>query len=160
VSAVQSTRSARRTPSEHSTQSSRAEKPKSAQAMQPPRRESGAAGCTGLQAPSLKNRAYSAPMVPKHHGPGPDDDDDDHLGGDAHDDDEIAGDEFFQRYHFPQTGQPNVDDVSSSSADSSSDTEGPLSPTHIKTRLPNQPTESLPSPRSPAPSVAVSCFCT
>jgi hypothetical protein len=139
--------------------SRRSEKAQSAQAMHPPRKESGAAGCTtGLHPPSLKqHRAYSAPMIPKHHGHGTEDDDlQGHLGDP---DDEIAGDEFFQRYHFPQTGQPDMEDASSSSADSSSDTEGPLSPTHvkIKTRYPG-PADALSGPRSPAPSVAVSCI--
>ncbi|KAF1963140.1 ras GEF [Byssothecium circinans] len=126
----------------------------------PPRRESAAqasAGSAGLRPPNLKNRAYSAPMIPKPQGRGDDDAaadaDDDALAhhGEAGDDEEIAGDEFFQRYHFPQLAE--TDEASSSSADSSSDTEGPMSPTHIKMRMSGL-SDSLPSPRSPVPSVA------
>ena len=81
----------------------------------------------------------------------------DHDAAGEHGDDwEIAGDEFFQRYHFPDHVQPTKLDISSSSVDSSSDTEGPLSPTTLKGRHPLQ-MDQLPSPRSPAPSVAVSC---
>jgi hypothetical protein len=77
------------------------------------------------------------------------------LAGEPGDDEEIAGDPFFQRYNFPQASGSGKD-ASSSSAESSSDTEGPLSPTHIKGRQPGHG-DTLPSPRSPVPSVEV-CF--
>jgi hypothetical protein len=67
--------------------------------------------------------------------------------------DEIAGDPFFQRYNFPHQSGPAVE-ASSSSVDGSSDTEGPLSPTHVKSRQHGLP-DTLPSPRSPVLSVAV-----
>jgi hypothetical protein len=69
---------------------------------------------------------------------------------------EIAGDPFFQRYNFP-SGEASKEEASSSGdgLDSSSDTEGPLSPTHIKGRQ-SAFADALPSPRSPVPSVAVS----
>ena len=126
--------------------------------MQPPRRESAqnAAFSTSQRPGALKHRAYSAPLVPKNCIPGEDDQHlADALGGDPADDDEIAGDPFFQRFNFPQPHIPLKEEASSSSVDSSSDTEGPLSPTHVKGRHPQAVDNSLPSPRSPAPSVAV-----
>lgn len=126
--------------------------------MPPLRRESAAtfAGATAQRPGGLKTRAYSAPMVPKNHSGGTEDDHmGDMLAGEPGDDEEIAGDPFFQRYNFGQAGGPSKD-ASSSSVDSSSDTEGPLSPTHIRNRQPGL-ADALPSPQSPAPSVAV-CF--
>jgi len=127
--------------------------------MHPSRRESAAnsAGATAQRPGGLKSRAYSAPMIPKNRADGPAND---HMGdvlAEHGDDEEIAGDPFFQRYNFPHTGEPG-NEASSSSLDSSSDTEGPLSPTHIKARLPSL-TEALPSPRSPVTSVAVGPGC-
>ncbi|KAF2470591.1 ras GEF [Lindgomyces ingoldianus] len=140
-----SSTSTRTTPQDHGTK--RNEKAKSSQSMQSPRRESAqnSAGATH-QRPGLKSRAYSAPMIPKNHVDGTEND---------HDDEEIAGDPFFQRYNFPQAGAQSKEagEASSSSVDGSSDTEGPLSPTHIKNRQAGA-TDSLPSPQSPAPSVA------
>ena len=85
--------------------------------------------------------------------------DDEHLGdtasGELADDEEIACDPFFQRYNFPQADEAADEEGSTSSPDGSSDTEGPLSPTHIKGR-PSILAESLPSPRSPALSIIVS----
>jgi len=134
------------------------EKIKSSQSYeQPPRRES-AQNPTGFatKRPGLKSRAYSAPMVSKSHLDGPDNE---HLGdtasGELADDEEIVGDPFFQRYNFPQADEAAGEDGSSSSPDGSSDTEGPLSPTHIKSR-PSILAESLPSPRSPTLSITVS----
>lgn len=131
------------------------EKIKSSQSYeQPPRRES-AQNPTGFatKRPGLKSRAYSAPMVSKSHLDGPDNE---HLGdtasGELADDEEIVGDPFFQRYNFPQADEAAGEDGSSSSPDGSSDTEGPLSPTHIKSR-PSILAESLPSPRSPTLSI-------
>ena len=122
-----------------------------AQAAQPPRRESSAG--TSAQRPGIKTRAYSAPNVPKSDTDGGSELD---RTDEASEADEIADDAFFQRYHFPDRLQPTKLDISSSSVDSSSDTEGPLSPTTLKGRHPLQ-MDQLPSPRSPAPSVAVSC---
>ena len=147
ASAGQSARNGRQ-PAPHEHTSSRSVKTRSAQNMPSPRRESAAgAGRGGLaqQRPQAKGRAYSAPLVPKGT------DNDDPLAGD---DEEIAGDPFFQRYNFGQTGDPTKEEASSSSPDSSSDTEGPLSPTHMKARQPG-PADALPSPRSPTASVAV-----
>ena len=115
------------------------------------------AGPADHRTAAFKSRAYSAPMVPKTHADGAE-----LYGhhGDATDsmaepDDEIAGDEFFQRtYSFPQIEEPRRDEASSSSPDSSSDTEGPLSPTHMKARQTSL-ADTVPSPQSPAPSVAV-----
>ena len=103
------------------------------QQQQPPplRRESSAApASTQQRRPGIKTRAYSAPNVPKSDSEASNDrTDDDHEG------EEIADDAFFQRYHFPQpmpTAQEEGE--AGSSAESSSDTEGPLSPTHIRDR--------------------------
>lgn len=127
----------------------RSEKAKSAQNMHPPRRESAAtnaaAGAMAQRPGGLKTRAYSAPMVPKKNVEGAGSD----QTGDQEPEDEIAGDPFFQRYNFPQTEEA-PDEASSSS----SDTEGPLSPTHITARTPAL-ADTLPSPRSPVASVAV-----
>ncbi|OCL08956.1 ras GEF, partial [Glonium stellatum] len=151
-SSGQAIRSARPPSSDHQQ---RREKTKSSQSYEhPPRRES-AQSSTGptTQRPGLKSRAYSAPMVPKSHLDGPDND---HLGdiagGEPGDDEEIAADPFFQRYNFPQTDEAAEDEGSSSSPDGSSDTEGPLSPSHIKGR-PSVLADSMPSPRSPALSI-------
>jgi len=94
-------------------------------------------------------------MVSKSHLDGLDSE---HLGDTASevaDDEEIADDPFFQRYNFPQADEAADEEGSSSSPDGSSDTEGPLSPTHIKGR-PSILAESLHSPRSPALSITVS----
>lgn len=117
------------------------------------------AAATGLRPPNLKNRAHSAPMLPKSHQHGSDDDDDTASSlAEQGEDWEIAGDEFFQRYHFPDAVQSTKLEISSSSVDSSSDTEGPLSPTNIKGRQPLH-MDAPASPRSPTPSARVSCFC-
>ena len=112
----------------------------------------GTTGTTALRPPPIKHRAHSAPLLPNHdahaHNPA---DDSDHPAEDW----EITGDEFFQRYHFPEPVKPTKLDPSSSSVDSSSDTEGPLSPTNIKGRMPRH-MDTMPSPRSPVPSVSVS----
>ncbi|KAF2115597.1 ras guanine nucleotide exchange factor domain-containing protein [Lophiotrema nucula] len=142
-------RNPRTAPLEHTSR--RSEKAKSAQAMQSPRRESAqsSAGDTGRR-PGLKSRAYSAPMVPKDHFDGTEND---HMGeglqGEPGDDGEIADDPFFQRYNFPQSGAPMDEEASGSGRASDSDTEGPMSPTHINTRAPER-AGTLPSPRSPA----------
>jgi hypothetical protein len=114
----------------HAPASKPTDKSKLAQAMPPPRRES-SAGVTA-QRPGIKTRAYSAPNVPKS---------DADVGSelDRTDEDneaeEIADDAFFQRYHFPQpTTLSTQHEEGDSSAESSSDTEGPLSPTHLKDR--------------------------
>ena len=110
-----------------------ADKGKSAQSSLP-RREStaGPAGGPAPQRPDLKTRAYSASAVPKHDRS----DRHDHDGGDDLDREEITDDSFFQRFHCPQPVESAKDDASDHSLDSSSDTEGPLSPTHIKYRQP------------------------
>ena len=102
-------------------------------------------------------------MVPKTRADGAGSDH--HLQGDAPDTlageagelaEEIAADPFFQRtYSFPQVDEAAREEASSSSPDGSSDTEGPLSPTHMKARQTSLAADTLPSPQSPAPSVAV-----
>jgi GTPase SAR1 family protein len=120
----------------------------SRQTMQPPRRESlqvGPAGAAGTPTPSatsrpgFKSRAHSAPLSPAHE-PLRDSRDGAY---EPQDGDEIADDSFFQRYHFPapaathQTSTRTRDDQpADSDVDSSSDTEGPLSPTHVAARTP------------------------
>ncbi|EUC42638.1 hypothetical protein COCMIDRAFT_28767 [Bipolaris oryzae ATCC 44560] len=94
------------------------------------RRESSAMA-PSTQRPGIKTRAYSAPNVPKCDSDVSTDSprtDDDHEG------EEIADDAFFQRYHFPQPVPIAQEEEAGSSAESSSDTEGPLSPTHVKDR--------------------------
>ncbi|KAF2200511.1 ras GEF [Delitschia confertaspora ATCC 74209] len=99
----------------------------------------------------VKNRAYSAPMVPKTHTDGAEEAHNMQMLGEPGDDEGIADDPFFQRYNFSQVDEAGKDEVSLSSGDSSSDTEGPLSPTHFKARQASL-AETVPSPRSPAPS--------
>ncbi|PSN63703.1 ras GEF [Corynespora cassiicola Philippines] len=158
-SAGQATRNPRTASADHHLHSAsrRSDKARSAHPMPPPRRESQGASAAGSrpQRPAILNRAYSAPLIPKARGDGPDDD---HMGdlGEPPDGDEIAGDEFFQRYHFPHSAAAQATaEQSGSSVDSSSDTEGPLSPTHLnmKSRQTGL-ADALPSPRSPAPSIA------
>ncbi|KNG50267.1 rap guanine nucleotide exchange factor 4 [Stemphylium lycopersici] len=104
----------------------------------PLRRESSAAPVSTQQRrPGIKTRAYSAPSVPKSDSEASNHrtDDDDHNHEGEGEGEEIADDAFFQRYHFPQpmpTAQEEGE--AGSSAESSSDTEGPLSPTFIKDR--------------------------
>ena len=98
--------------------------------MHPPRRESTAA--RPPPRPDMKTRAYSASAVPKQ----------DADGADELDREEITDDSFFQRYHFPQPVETAKDETSEHSLDSSSDTEGPLSPTHNKYRQPSGDVES------------------
>ena len=103
------------------------------------RRESSASATT--QRPGIKTRAYSAPNVPKSDSQQAselDRTDEDNEG------EEIADDAFFQRYHFPQPIL-STQEEEGSSAESSSDTEGPLSPTHHKDRQPSQDAASEPS---------------
>lgn len=112
--------------------------------MQAPRRESAQAGAAGsARRPGLKSRAHSAPLSP---GSAQDPEPDDHHG-----DSDIANDSFFQRYHFPQAVASTAEEPLDSGdddhananananddgdeADSSSDTEGPLSPAHAARR--------------------------
>jgi hypothetical protein len=119
----------------HSQPSMRNEKAKSVETMPPPRRESAAAAssATTHHRPA-KGRAISTPAVPKSEA----------SGGpsvaaypEEHEEEEIADDAFFQRYHFPQPGDQAHAELSPDSRDSSSDTEGPLSPTHLQTRQPS-----------------------
>lgn len=81
----------------------------------------------------MKTRAYSASAVPKV--------DQDQQADDL-DREEITDDSFFQRYHFPQPVEAAKEETSEHSLDSSSDTEGPLSPTHNKYRQPTGDVES------------------
>lgn len=114
----------------HAPPSKPTDKGKMAQAAQPPRRESSAG--TSAQRPGIKTRAYSAPNVPKSDTDGGSELD---RTDEASEADEIADDAFFQRYHFPQpTTLSTQHEEGDSSAESSSDTEGPLSPTHHKDR--------------------------
>ncbi|KAF2866100.1 ras guanine nucleotide exchange factor domain-containing protein [Massariosphaeria phaeospora] len=151
-SAVQPARSSRTGP-EHTASSKRSEKAKSAQAMPPPRRESVQHAAAVQRPDGIKGRANSAPMYPKNHHDGPDDHMDDLLAGEPCDDDEISADPFFQRYNFPQSTEPCPEEASSSSVDSSSDTEGPLSPTHLLSR---QPGPGVPGAHSGSESPAAS----
>jgi len=92
----------------------------------------------------MKTRAYSAPNVPRT---------DDaatttQLGStdEGCESEEITDDAFFQRYHFPhKVPCADEDEDGGSSAESSSDTEGPLSPTHAKDRQPIGDAASEPS---------------
>ena len=121
--------------------SKRNEKAKSVESM----------SATTAQRPGIKGRAYSTPIVPKdqaNNGAAADD----NASLYSQDGEEIANDAFFQRYHFPQPVAPTTEEASESSVDSSSDTEGPLSPTHIQNR---QPAGGVPS----EPSSGVGCRC-
>lgn len=136
---------------------------------------------TGLRPPTTKYRAQSAPSVPKNHasprarcleeqeedGTGSDSDNaTPALSGETGDDDEIARDEFFQRYHFPQPSSSSSpghakkkrgnsmvpgDAESESARSSSDDTEGPISPTAVRTKARMSGTGE--PPRSPAASI-------
>lgn len=97
--------------------------------------------------PGLKGRAYSTPMAPKNGAA------DDNASLYSQDGEEIANDAFFQRYHFPQPVGATQEEASESSVDSSSDTEGPLSPTHMQSR---QPAGGVPS--EPSSDVGCRCF--
>jgi hypothetical protein len=149
------------TPTEHKKRSERSQKTRSAQPVQAPRRESvQTGGATAGRPGNLKIRAYSAPMVPKYRVAGAEQDHEGDLqAGDLEPGEDITDDPFFREYDFPQTGPGEKDnEESSSSADSSSDTEGPLSPTHLKNRQQQAFADSQTSPRSPVPSVAVGFF--
>ncbi|CBX93412.1 hypothetical protein IAQ61_009105 [Plenodomus lingam] len=123
----------------------RADKGNATKSTQPLRRESCAA-VTAQQRPGMKHRAHSAPIVPKVAGKGSDREanhDHDHDSEDK-DGDEIADDAFFQRYHFPQP-EGTQEEPEHSGVDSSSDTEGPLSPSHMKQRQSTDDAPSAPS---------------
>lgn len=142
--------------SEQNTLKKRPEKTKTSQPNAQIRRESSTAApsSTGTPRPPTKSRAYSAPMIPKNM-PHPSERDDDlHqlLGGEPADADEIASDPFFQRYNFTQDSETGLPVNAAIRRDSSSDTEGPLSPTHIKAKQMGFG-DSMPSPvpRSPVP---------
>jgi hypothetical protein len=140
----------------HAAPAKRNEKARSVESMQPPRRESVSVAGSSSAAPprpALKGRAYSTPVVPKNQGPAPGPDAgaaEDNASLYSQDGEEIANDAFFQRYHFPQPVESTQEEPSDSSVDSSSDTEGPLSPTHVKNR---QPAGDVPS----EPSSGVGC---
>lgn len=129
----------------------RNEKAKSVESMQAPRRDTvqGSAGssATAQPRPALKGRANSTPIVPKNGAA------DDNASLYSQDGEEIADDAFFQRYHFPQPVGPTKEEASGSDVDSSSDTEGPLSPTHVQNR---QPAGGVPS--EPSSGVGSRCF--
>ena len=138
----------------HSTSSKRTEKARSVESMQAPRRESASAASSSAtaQRPPLKGRAYSTPIVPKNQNQG-NGAAEDSASIDEQEAGEIADDAFFQRYHFPQGVEPTKEEASDSSLEqSSSDTEGPLSPTHLAQRQPQggEAAEELSS--------GVSCF--
>ncbi|KAF1832114.1 ras GEF [Decorospora gaudefroyi] len=126
------------------------EKGKSAEARAMQVRRESSAGATTSR-PGIKTRAYSAPQAPKQHGESESQSQSQSSNDlDRTDEDneaeEIADDAFFQRYHFPQPGPlPIHEDEAESSAESSSDTEGPLSPTHVKDRQPAGDAASEPS---------------
>ena len=134
--------------------SKRSEKARSVESVQAPRRETlqGSASISAAQRPPQKGRANStpmAPMAPKERANSGAADDNASLY--SQDGEEIANDAFFQRYHFPQPVAPTTEEASESSVDSSSDTEGPLSPTHVASR---QPAGGVPS----EPSSGVGCY--
>jgi hypothetical protein len=126
----------------HAAPAKRNEKARSVESMQPPRRESvsvAASSSAAAPRPALKGRAYSTPVVPKNQGPAPGLDAgaaEDNASLYSQDGEEIANDAFFQRYHFSPPAGATPEDASERSVDSSSDTEGPLSPTHVKSRTP------------------------
>jgi hypothetical protein len=122
--------------------SKRGEKSRSVESVQ-----QGPAGATA-QRPGIKGRAYSTPIVPKGQGNGTADD---NASLYSQDGEEIANDAFFQRYHFSEAGGSTKEEVPESFGNSSSDTEGPLSPTHMLSR---QPAGDVPS----EPSSGVCCF--
>jgi hypothetical protein len=135
----------------HAQPSKRSEKSKSIESMQAPRRESaqGAASATPAQRPGLKGRAYSTPVIPKNQEKGIAED---NVSLYSQDGEEIANDAFFQRYHFSQAVASTKEEAPERNVDSSSDTEGPMSPTHTKARTPaggDAPSE---------PSSGVGCF--
>jgi hypothetical protein len=135
----------------HAANSKRTEKSKSIESMQAPRGESltGSSSATA-QRPGIKGRAYSTPIVPKNQEKSIAED---NASLYSQDGEEIADDAFFQRYHFPQPVGTTKEEASESEADSSSDTEGPLSPTHINNRTPAGDGEAASEPSS-----GVCCF--
>lgn len=132
-------------------------------------------GATQARRPPAKGRAHSAPLVPKSNplpranddeaeagssfldaDPGPDDDEDN--GNDVLDDEEgeITDDPFFQRFSFAHTAAPDDEPPSPDSHDSSTDNEGPLSPTSMQMRpRPDSTAEPLGSPLTPRGTVPV-----
>ncbi|KAF2839551.1 ras GEF [Patellaria atrata CBS 101060] len=86
--------------------------------------------------PSLKGRAYSEPLVQSTQTSGVDNENlaDDFLGDEFGEGDEIVGDPFFQRFDITQSSHIGRVETNLSSGESSSDGEGPLSPTHVKSR--------------------------
>ena len=129
----------------HAAPAKRSEKSKSVESMQSTRRGSVQASASApAQRPGVKGRAYSTPLVPKSQDKGAED----NASLYSMDGEEIANDAFFQRYLFtPPVGVTKVDDASEPPVVSSSDSEGPLSPTHIKNR---QPAGDVPSEASSA----------
>lgn len=125
-------------------------------------------GATQARRPSLKGRAHSAPLVPKNGAPNPlpqaDEEDEAEAGSsfldadpgdddDVLEEDEIADDPFFTRFNFPSSStvatsvRPDEEPPSPDSRDSSTDTEGPLSPTSTQMRArPDSIVEPLGSP--------------
>ncbi|EAT84804.2 hypothetical protein SNOG_07338 [Parastagonospora nodorum SN15] len=115
----------------HAASAKRSEKSKSVESMQPPpRRESvtGSSSTTTTRRPALKGRAYSTPIAPKLNDKGVVDD---NASLYSQDGEEIADDAFFHPV------ESTKEEASESEVDSSSDTEGPLSPTHIHNRQPS-----------------------
>jgi hypothetical protein len=120
----------------HAASSKRTEKSRSVESMQAPRRESlsgHASATSAAQRPGLTSRTYSTPAVLKNQEKGTSED---NASLYSQDGEEIANDAFFQRYHFAQPVASTTEEASERSVDSSSDTEGPLSPAHIKSRTP------------------------
>jgi hypothetical protein len=116
-----------------------------------------ASGATVAQRPDLKERAYSAPHIPKaqdasrqdEHALEEEDFDDDD--GPA-EDEEIAGDPFFQQYARAEGGAAETPGNSEPEDEGEEDSEGPLSPTSTATRFrPDSIAEPLGSPLSPPP---------
>lgn len=105
--------------------------------------------------PTMKSRAYSAPLI--NHSHFRDSEDESEESDDAGEEalraemgDEITGDPFFQRYNFSTSNSQAVEGVGTIEEDDSSDTEGPKSPLKSNARpRPDSVAEPLASPISP-----------
>ncbi|KAF1808577.1 ras GEF [Eremomyces bilateralis CBS 781.70] len=116
---------------------------------------------TRVPRPTMKSRAYSAPLVSNNQSQFQDSEDDDSDGdGDNEDEeedgnpaelgDEITGDPFFQRYNFPTSNSREQERDGVSEEKSSPDTKGPASPARPNARpRPDSVAEPLASPITP-----------
>jgi len=127
----------------HAPANKRSEKSRSVEAVQGGPLQT----TTTTQRPGIKHRAYSTPNHSQNHSQASAADDNASLY--SQDGEEIADDAFFQRYHFPPPITSTKEEEAS--GDSSSDTEGPLSPTHMLSRqpagdMPSEPSSGLSNP--------------